>query len=460
MYNKILKDIIFPVTDMIRGRSTIKKLHELKETQWWSRKELQELQNEKVQRLVWHAYKNVPYYRRILKERCLLPQDIRTVEDLQKLPVLRKKDIRKHFSDQLIAKNIDKRELSMSRTAGSTGEPLFFYLDKNSLSYCSAAFYRFLEWMGLDIGDQIIKMWAGPELGRSRESFIARLKERMLRVETLNSLRMGEDRLEVYAAKIISQKPKLLYGYGSSIFMLAEYMIKKKISIPHDMAVTTTSEVLQPEQREQIELAFNTSIFDLYGCGEINSIACECEKHKGLHIALEHVIVEVINEHDGSQADGVGSLLITDLENYSMPLIRYMNGDRSRFLKGGCSCGRDLPLIDHIDGRTYDIVIGTNGNSIYGGFFNKIVLGKLDWISRFKIKQYQVVQETEKDISIKIMSEIRPGREDERALVKIIQDYLGEMSVEFRYVKDIPPGKSGKRRFVISKVKDNRLLSS
>jgi len=394
----------------------------------------------------------VPYYNRVLKERSLTPGDIATVDDLHKLPILDKGSIRNNFPDKIVARNVRKGELMPSRTAGSTGEPLHFYVDRRSRSFCRAAFYRFLKWMGIEIGDTIAQIWAGPELNKTKGRIVSELKKSMLRIVTLNALKMDERHLATYAEKLAKLKPKLLYGYPSSMYILAEYMDKIGAKVEHDLAVSTTAEVLPNHQRDFIESFFHCRIFDLYGCGELNSIACECEKHGGLHIATEHVIVEIIPE-DGSRSNAEsGLVVITDLENYGMPFIRYANGDRSLLLKESCTCGRGLPLMASIEGRIYDVIRGLNGNTIYGGFIHKILFGQLDWISRFGIRQYQVIQETDRDLTVKIVSDIRPPRNDEEQLTPIIHRYLGRMNVRIQYVEGISPGESGKTRFVISKI--------
>ena len=206
-------------------------------------------------------------------------------------------------------------------------------------------------------------------------------------------------------------------------------------------------------QREEIEEAFRCQVFDQYGCTEINSLGFECKNHAGLHIPIERVHIEFLGvEDDKPVSEGeTGRIIVTCLENYGMPLIRYDTEDLGIKREGFCSCGRNLPMMDSIVGRTDDLIRLPDGNVIYGGFF-RYVLKDLGWIAKYGVIQFQVVQEKLDYIVMRIHSQKKPSQQALESFRGFVKRHLGDVVFDIDFVDQIPVSASGKRRYIISKV--------
>lgn len=426
-----------------RHRGFFEKLEEFEKTQYWSETELQSYQEEKLRRLIKHAYETVPFYKESFDREKLKPVDIKTTEDLAKVPVLNKETLRSNH-DKLISRETNKN-LRFTKTGGSTGVPLSIANDHNVLIADEALFYRFLGWMGYDFGDKRIEFWGEPVI----ESLVSRFKKRISRFiynqVFVSTFSVDDELLARLSLRVKNIPPKLLRGYTSSIYLLALKSLELRLPVKLD-AVSTTAEKLFKFQRDKICEAFGENIFDQYGCGETCSIAFECEKHKGLHVASEHVILETLDWKN--QRDIRGKVVITNLDNYAMPIIRYENGDEACWSEMKCSCGRNLPLLKKIEGRVSEFIEGANGNKVHGEFFTHIFNG-LDIATKYSIKEFRIVQETVNKLRIEFVTDDNLDARDESILRKKINEYLGEMDIEIRNVKEIPLTKRGKKMFVI-----------
>lgn len=452
MHPKLIKTILFPVRDFLRGIPITKYLQELEETQWLKSSEIKELQNEKLRSLINHAFYNVPFYHEKMKEQKLSPKDIKTTDDLTKLPLLSREEVRMNFPNKIVACNIPKKDLTLCKTGGSTGQPLCFFLDKRGRAYDRAAYYRGLKWTGIDIGDPQIWLWGEPIIESFSKKIVNQIQQKIINLKIINAFQMSEAKLKKLVEMLRHGKPKLLRGYVSAVYLLAKYIEKEKINDVDIGAISLTAEKLFDYQRSFIERQFNCKVFDQYGCGEANSIAFECDKHEGLHITAEHVIVEIL-DRDGSPArDGeTGTIVVTNLDNYALPFIRYVNGDMGKKFDKMCSCGRKLPLLKSIESRAIDIIVGKNGSMVYGAFFAHLLEEK-GWITNLGIREFQVIQKTLQKLVIKIVAKKMPDIKNQKKFSDIIRQYLGDMKIEFCFVNSIPTNISGKKRFTISEV--------
>lgn len=420
----------------------------LMKTQWFSPEELEELQNERLQIIIKHAYENVPYYRRVFDERGLKPNDIQTKEDLKLLPILTKDDVRRHFNE-LIAKKFKKYKPILSHTSGSTGQPLSYYIDKDLSTLIQATVWRHWRWCGLNYGE-MIAVFRGTlidEVGKKQRCYY-KIEGNQIHFSTFE---IDEKTMKVYVKKLNKIKPSLIRGYPTSLEILAKFILEKRQRLHFSpKAIHTSSEVVLPEQREVIENAFRAPLFDWYGHGESTICAGECEHHEGLHLNMEFGCTEFIKTNETENMSDVYNIVSTSLWNFSMPFIRYETEDLALLKDSKCSCGRGLPLIKKIIGRQADIIKGVNGvlvsPSSFVHFWKYKVADRLQ-----NIFYTQIIQEDSNFIKVRLVG-VR-SKENEEVIRKKLNMLLGNMKIEFEYIPQIPTGQ--KWRFTVSKINNS-----
>lgn len=445
MYSFLIRHVFYPAWEMASGRKTLHYLREFENNQWKNAEDIKKIQNGKLNKMLSHAYDNVPYYREQFHRLRIRPEDIHDAADLARIPVINKDIIRDNF-EEFTAKNSDQIPHMMYPTGGTTGRPFHFLKDKDTFDHQNAAAFRAWKWAGLNIGIRYMLIW-GHSFDMRNEK---KIKTRINRLLTDNQIffpcfKLTDAIFEKYAKILLGKKPKFLMGYPSPIQLFGRFLKSRNITY-NPKGIITTAEKLYPHQREELERQFGCKVFDDYGSRETSVRASECDKHEGYHIASENGIIEIIDNglpaHDGQ----IGKVIITDLNNYSMPLIRYENGDMAVASSRQCSCGRGLPLLKHIIGRESDIFVTPDGKYIPGEVF---VHAFLD----FEGDQYQVVQKRIDEIVIKI---VRGKHFDEKAMGTIkteLEKWLGDkIRINIDYVDRIPVPESGKRRYVISEV--------
>ena len=456
MYNTLFRSVIFPVMEQY-SHTTIQNYYaELQQSQWLPAEEITELQNKKLRHLVEHAYAHVPYYRRIFKQRNVLPGDIKSVDDLPKLPLLTKDIIRENFQD-LTASNLTKNAM-LNHTSGSTGQPLRYYITKDGISISWATGYRGWGWGGYAWGDKraTLGFWRDYDSAATSASrnisLLKRIRFTLERNLPLSTLNMTEEVLESYVSQISAYNPKILRGYPSAISILAHYIEDHNVKTIQPKAVFTTAETLLPHQKRKIEEIFQCPTFNHYGCRDGAANAMECEEHSGLHIASEQCYIEVINPKERADPGGLGEIISTDLHNYAMPFIRYRTGDCGILSDKKCPCGRGLPLLQSIEGRIINMVVHSDG-SYLAGLPLTDVFEHLEQQKNDTIRHYQVIQETKEYLVIKIVKGKNYRQENDQKIIAEMKKHLGEpVVVSLEYVDDIPTTQSGKRNYVISHI--------
>ncbi len=425
---------------------------ELEQTQWWSWDKIQSLQMRKLEALIRYAYENVPFYRRRFDEVDLHPRDIQAPDDLIRLPVLTKRDIQNHLHE-LLAKDVNKRRWTENHTGGSTGHPLTFYQDANYWAWANADLLRNYRMAGYQLGMRWAFLWGSDYDAQAHRGWFGHLKNRIIyNVLWINTFDLSVSTLTWHIEQLIRFQPHILIAYVSSATLLARMIREQDVKEIKPRAIQTSAEVLTCNDRHFLEETFGCSIFDRYGCREVSNIAHECEKHTGLHILAENNLVEFIKK-DGQPArpGEEGHIIVTNLNNYAMPFIRYDIGDvgipSNRI---SCPCGRGLPLMETIKGRTTDIFISPSGKLLHGEFFTHL------FYKTQGIYQFQVIQETSADIVIKIVPETQFNKDKTfQFLEKTIHDYGDpNFQIHFELCDQIPTSVSGKFRFTISKLPD------
>ena len=440
MNDKIFRTVLFPIMERKSGTEIQQCLRKLEKSQWFTRAEIERNQEQKLQALIRHAYKNVPYYHHIFRERGIRPEDIKTKADLGKIPLLTKDIIRNHF-DELVAVNIPDSQRIAVHSSGSTGEPMKYYIDKATYSAGWAQTFRCWGWAGYRLGEPYVKISLNP-----RNSLYKKSQDILMNTKYIYASGITEANISQKISEIKQFNPKIIRGYASYLYLLAKNMEKNGITYS-GATLATTGDMLYPGYRKSLEQQFNCKVFDGYG-GEGTTAAFECEAHEGLHICEEDVLVEFLSNNEKAAPGELANIVLTNLNNYAMPFIRYDIRDLGTYSDDVCSCGRKMALMKSIEGRDADIVVTPGGDYLVVQFFT--VLFKY-----FEgVDQFQIVQESLNELRVKI---IRNEKFRETELTQIhdkIQERMGtSVKIRIEFVEDIPLyGRSGKRRFVISHV--------
>ncbi len=422
----------------------------LRKTQWLSPQQLRDLQDEKLRRLVRHAYRNVPYYRDQMKRAGVRPEDVRGQTDLHKLPLLAKDDVRAHLYFDILSENHDKNDVLKITTSGSTGEPFVCYADRAQLEFRWAATIRSQEWTGYEFGDPCVRLWH-QTLGMTggqvvRERLDAWLSRRLF----IPVFEMNEDRLDDMVREIAAWQPVMLDGYAEALDFLAHFLRSRGRIDVRPKAIMSSAQTLPEPSRRLIEEAFGCRVFDKYGAREFSGIAYECEAHSGHHVVGEGYIVEILRDGRPAAPGEAGEVVITDLNNYCLPFIRYRIGDLAvaRDPTQACPCGRGLPLIGNIEGRVQSIIQGTDGQYVPGTFF-------AHYLKEFDhaIQRFQVVQERRGAMTFRV---VKGGRYSDDVLDEIIatfRRYLGaDMHIDVEFVENVELVRTGKRLASVSRL--------
>jgi phenylacetate-CoA ligase len=405
-----------------------------------------EFRDEKLRRLVEHCYENVPYYRREMEARRLTPSDLRSAADLAKMPILTKDAFRNHSPD-LMARGISSRSIGWSRTGGTTGEPIRLAKTRECGAWADMCYERGLEWGGMRVEDSRVRLFGG-SLGLGRPRLTEQLRK-LLRSELfIPAFELREDTAHAYINEIRESGFRFLLGYASAIYRLAALSEALGEPLRFD-AVFPTAELLLPEWGEVIRRAFQCAVLPYYGCGEVNSLAFSPAHGRGYHIAEEHALIEVANTSGDSALQGEGRFLITDLDNYAMPILRYENGDAGKISgpNGGTS---PFSRIERLDGR-FNSFLMTDTGSLISGVIGTHVFREFS----SAVKAYQIIQEEARRVVIKIVETPAFTEADERLIVDLFARHLGPgVKIRVEKVDSIPISPSGKAVFVINRCLD------
>ncbi|MBU5255478.1 phenylacetate--CoA ligase family protein [Tissierella praeacuta] len=445
MVKPFIENILYPIMEKKNGNKIRENIKELLNSQKLDTIELKMLQEEKLKRLLLECIKNVPAYKKydyLLDE---IESDVRSA--FLKFPVLNKVEFRNN-SETFLNNTTPKSKLIPNITGGSTSEPVKFFMDRYTVEYYEAARWRGLSWWGITPGSRSVMIWGNPLELNQAEQKKYRMKEKWLKNRIIiPAYSLKPENMAEYVNKIIKFKPEYLYGYASALHAFASLMLQEKLKFPLKLkAIISTSETLHDFQREVIEEAFNCPVVNEYGArdGGILAYQCPCGN---MHITAENAILEVVDPKTFKPlAFGEsGILLVTDLNNFSMPRLRYQIGDRAVLTDRNCQCKMGLPILEKIDGREDDMFVTVDGELIHGHIFNHISRS-IEAIQKFQIIQYSPLQ-----AELKIIK--REGydvKEIDKFIIGV-QELLPKSKIDVKFVDDIPVTASGKYRYAIRK---------
>jgi phenylacetate-CoA ligase len=431
---------VYLPTVWVRGEPLSRCLRELAATERADAATLRRLQEDKLNRLIDFAAREVPYYQARL-DRSQLPRRL-TLEDTQRLPVLTKDDLRTHWSALRAPR---PGRTSVKTTGGSTGQAVTVVKSREATGYELAAMWRGWGWAGIEIGDRQARFWGVPfsRQGRWRSRLIDFVSHR----RRYSAFGMTEAAMAETTTELNRYQPDFVYGYVSILYEYAAYLTRTRGRRFRPKAVIATSEVLTEAHRREIAEGFGCRVFEEYGCGELGNIAHECDGGR-LHLCSENMIVETLDV-GGRATTGTGEIVVTELNNLAMPLVRYRLRDFGHFSGDTCACGCTLPVLADVVGRAYDMVHNREGQVFHGEFFMYIFE---DAKKRgFGFDAFQVIQQDLDRFLIKVKPGPGYGAESEAFVRERIQAGYGRYAdVVFERVEGIAREASGKLRLIIS----------
>lgn len=443
-YTFLAARLLFPLHEWLKRHDSTARRRVLEQSQWWPRERVERHRLERLRDFLRTVAATVPYYEQLFRRSAFDPTGVHTLSDLAAIPLLTKTLIR---SNTQALKAREATGLARYNTGGSSGEPLVFYIGRDRVSHDVAAKWRATRWWGVDIGDPEIVVWGSPiELGA--QDWVRSLRDRLLRTTLLPAFEMSGSKLDAFIAEIRARRPVMLFGYPSALAHIARHAASRG-QVLNDLGIRVafvTSERLYPEQREQIARTFGCAVANGYGGRDAGFIAHECPSG-GMHITAEDIIVEIVDGDGTTQPPGAaGEIVVTHMATQSFPFIRYRTGDVGVLDERVCACGRGLPLIKEIQGRTTDFVVAQDGTVMHG-LALVYVVRDLPGIRKFKIVQEsidhtKVLLAVDADFDRNNVARIRAG---------MAQRLGARVRIDIDIVADIPPEASGKYRHVISK---------
>jgi phenylacetate-CoA ligase len=430
----------------LKRRKTFPYWKELEQSQWLSIEELEVRQLQSLQRLLSYAGTNCPYYGRRWTELGLNWAENLTREEFTRFPVIDRSTVREN-RQQLRSQAPGIRLLSKS-TGGSTGAPLSFDYDSDSLDRRFAAWHRGYGWAGARPGTKQFYFWGVPlgdrTLGQRGKDM---LYNWLYRRSVVSCFDFREDQAEAVIRRYNHCRPDVLVAYTTPLYYLARAVEERQLRPHPPQAVIVGAEKLYPFQRRQIERAFRAPVFETYGTREFMLLGAECDRHQGLHLSMENCLIEILTDDGRPTAAGEeGNVVVTDLTNYGMPFIRYANGDRAVAGWKTCSCGRGLPLLTQVVGRRLDIIRTPDGRLVPGEFFPHLLK---DYPA---VRRFQVVQDTLDCVQLHVVLNGAWSKADQAALEKEIRRVLGPaMRCNIAPVSDIPVTAAGKHQVVVNR---------
>jgi phenylacetate-CoA ligase len=445
LHARFCSSVLFPLHERLKGHTSTSMRQELERTQWLSPEELVQLQVARLRKFLGAVGKHVPFYREAFRQAAFDPSRIDSLTDLQRLPFLDKVTIRANTET---LKSEQAGRLVKYNTGGSSGEPLVFYMGMERISHDVAAKWRATRWWGVDIGDPEVVLWGSPvELGK--QDRIKTLRDRLFRSHLLPAFQMSHLEMDRYLDDILRIQPRMLFGYASALALLASHAERTGRDLRRCGAKVAfaTGETLYPEQRAVIERVFGAPVANGYGSRDGGFIAHQCP-HGSLHISAEHIVVELVDEAGQPvKAGEQGEIVTTHMATSDFPFVRYRTGDMAVMATEPCSCGRGLPVLREVYGRSTDFVLTKAGNAMHALALIYEVRDKPG------VKAFKLTQEVDYSLDLQLVAGAGLTAAVEQSIRLGILKRMGDCTdLRIRRVAEIPPEKSGKYRYVVSKV--------
>jgi phenylacetate-CoA ligase len=441
----VSRRVVYPLQERLLKRPTFPYLESLERSQWLSRAEVEYLQTEKLSALLRIASDHCPWHSERIAAAGIDVSSC-TLEDLRRLPTMTRHDARANV-ESIRWPGVPGGAFRYN-TGGSSGEPLVFYFGRWRQASDAAGRMRARRWWGVELGDREVYLWGAPvELDRTER--IKSLRDRLLNQLVLNAFEMSPANMDAYLEAIQAFRPKCIYGYASSVALLAARARSRglRLKLPELRVVCTTGEPLYPHQRRLLTEVFGVPVANEFGSRDIGFTAHETPQGQML-LMSESVLLEVLDGEGRPVAAGeLGEAVMTGLCSDAQPFIRYRTGDMVRMAAEPCREGRGLHVIQEVSGRTTDFVVRPDG-TIMHALAVIYVLRAEEGIAEFK-----VVQHTLRELEVLIVPTAQWDEHARSRLLEGLSARLGEgVQIEARLVERIPAEASGKFRYVVSHV--------
>jgi phenylacetate-CoA ligase len=445
LYQRFVERVLYPLDVTRRGSRELRILARLEETERFDSEKLHDLRLGALLQLLGHAARYVPFYQKRFADAGFDLNTVKDFDDLKRLPILTKRDMQEH-REELISTHFDRNDLVENRTGGSTGAPLVFYHHQDRIDSRQAATLRHNRWAGYHVGCKTAILWGHQHDISLYRSAKARLRNLLLDRQLIcDSGSFSEETLAQFARDFRSFRPEIIVAYANSLALVVDYCRANNVKLPRPEGIITTAEVLTAENRAKIEGYFDSKIFDRYGSRETSVIASECDAHNGMHINAENLILEFVEDGKEVKPGEVGEILVTDLGNLAFPFIRYQIGDRGSPATGNCRCGRTLPRMQMVAGRTTDFLLAPDGRRISGAALTIYLAARIPGV-----RQAQIVQRERNRLIFNLAVDPSFGESSLAMIREKVDSFFGAaMQFEPNYVDSIPAEPSGKYRFSI-----------
>lgn len=451
MYSSILRKVFLPYLLRRDGRqSALAHWNALEGSQFWPLQKLLDYQWENLKRLIRYSYDNCPYYTDAFGERGLTPDSIKDFSDLSLIPILTR-DIIFEQGKRILSRSMPESEVMEFSTGGTTGRQATMYRDRESFNIKLGLEWRHDGWMGRRPCDKMVYFWPAHIDFVENETWRMKVKNRyFLRNLVFNAGTFREDAMRRFHSELSKFRPRFMKVFPASLYYFTSYLEQGGLALPPIDAIMSTGETLYEYQKAKFEEFYGCPVFDMYGSRETGNTASECSKHAGMHIAMETSYVEFLADGKPAKYGQEGEIIITDLTNFTMPLLRYKINDHGVPLKEGCPCGRPLPLMSTVIGRLQDDIWGPDGTRHSGNVLGIHLTVEDDGVS---VGQVQFIQKSPTHFHIKLAGPPEPGPEVFDYITRRIRSMIGEViTTSFEVVDNIPREKSGKIRYVICEI--------
>jgi phenylacetate-CoA ligase len=452
MYSKIVKYINFPLYSFLSGRhSYYRHYRQLEKNQWLPSEYLEKLRWKLFIELMEVAYTKTNFYKKVMDHMNADPRDFNSMKSYQKIPILNKQIIQRE-RERLKSKNLVPGSFAEDASGGSTGEPTIFYVHNYRYTLRAWEQVRHDRWSGWDLGENMALLWGASYDLRAGKELKARAKNFLLhRRISMDAFALTDKKMENFAKMMVQKRPTMLLAYANAAYIFAQYL--HDIGFPARTiglrGIVSSAEKLYDFQRGLIERVFGCPVFDLLGSREVGLIGSECDRHEGLHLNADNLIIEFLDEENRPVPQGEpGRIVVTDLLNKAMPFIRYDTGDIGIWTERPCSCGRTLPLMKCVEGRTVDFILTKDGRKIHGEYFTHLFYGVRG------LRQFQLIQKDLNLIEIKIIKTLEWDACKEPQILEKIRSYMQDSTLKINlvFVDQIPKPPSGKLRFTMSEL--------
>jgi phenylacetate-CoA ligase len=447
MYGTLYRHVLLPLFDgPIKGRRTLEYWRTAEESQWWPRERLEAFQAQALRNLLRHAANTCPYYQQTWNELGLDAARVESLADFRSWPLLTREVVR---AERLRLRTRLPIKLLTKSTGGSSGQPLQFDLCHDSNDRRTAMMYRGYGWAGGQPGTKQVHIWGTPVGNLPRwKRWKGALHHWLERHLVLSCFEFTPERMEAHRRALERYRPDVIVAYTNPLYEFARFLKERGCRPSVGRSVIVGAEKLYDFQRDLIEEVFQVPVFETYGSREVMLIGAECELHCGLHVSMENLLVEVVDDDGRPTPPGEeGNVVVTDLFNYGMPFIRYVNGDRAVVRSESCPCGRGLTLLQKVTGRRLDVLDTPSGRKIPGEFFPHL-------IKEFPaVRRFQVVQEQAEAITVKLVTDGGFTLADRQLLRDEIRRATGgDVEVDLQFVSDIPLTRAGKHNVVVRRI--------